>query len=118
MRFADELGEPFLVHARGSGHADTLINGPPRRLDVDLKWQPTTQQPIEDVVGLFLRGVCQVRNNIVHGEKYIDAHDPRDDALVVGAAWVLEEAIERHPQAAQIFASLLEEADSKSDRSL
>jgi hypothetical protein len=52
---------------------------------------------IRNVTQLFTRGVCQVRNNIVHGEKYIEVATPRDDALVKEAMWVLQKAIRCHP---------------------
>jgi hypothetical protein len=43
--------------------------------------------------------VCQVRNNIVHGEKYMVEEGARSDALVKEAAWVLEQAIESNAAA-------------------
>ena len=68
--------------------------------------QPDVQDPITGVVPLFIRGVCQVRNNIVHGEKFVESARPRDHALVLEANWVLEQAIVRHPDASTLFASV------------
>jgi hypothetical protein len=62
----------------------------------------------QDVVGLFLRGVCRVRNNIVHGEKYIVRAAPRDDALVEQAHWVPEYAIARHQKAKDFLTKIPE----------
>ena len=106
VKFANELGADFFLYVRASQQATTLLNEPPRVLDAQLIWQPPNQTPIADVAGLFQKGVCQVRNNIVHGEKFVDSHDRRDDELVSQAAWVLERAIVRHPNAATIFARL------------
>jgi len=106
VKFAREFNADFFLYVQGSQQANTLLSEPPRVLDAHITWQPLNQTPIADVVELFQRGVCQVRNNIVHGEKYIDSHDRRDDELVSQAAWVLEQAIDRHPNAATIFARL------------
>jgi len=78
--------------------AETLLAEPPRIYYTRQGFGPEIQKPITDVVQLFTRGVCQVRNNIVHGEKYVDLATPRDDALVIGANRVLELAIARHPK--------------------
>jgi hypothetical protein len=104
-KFACDLGAPFFEYVRGAVEADTLIREPPRVLDQAMVWQPAEQKPITDVVELFERGVCQVRNNIVHGEKYMDVGTPRDDALVKGANWVLERAMGWHPEGRRIFGS-------------
>jgi hypothetical protein len=68
--------------------------------------QSDVQEPITDVGALFIRGVCQVRNNIVHGEKFVESARPRDYALVEEAHWVLEQAITQHQDAGTLFASL------------
>jgi hypothetical protein len=105
-KFAAELGPSFFEHVQASVEAETLIREPPRVLDQGMVWQPPEQKPIVNVLELFERGVCQVRNNIVHGEKYMDVATPRDDALVKGANWVLERAIEMHPKGKEIFPAL------------
>src|SRR6185312_8800419 len=69
-KFAEELGEAFFEYVRASQQAATLISEPPRIYYRELGMQPDIQEPITAVVPLFVRGVCQVRNNIVHGEKY------------------------------------------------
>ena len=53
---------------------------PPRVYHRDRGMLPVVQKPITGVVLLFMRGVCQVRHNIVHGEKYVERGMPRDDA--------------------------------------
>src|SRR5262249_2920202 len=96
-QFATELGNDFFVSMRQSKRAETLIQEPPRVYHRDRGFLPKIQEPITDVFHLFRRGVCQVRNNIVHGEKYVDLATPRDDALVTEAHYVLEQAIACHP---------------------
>jgi hypothetical protein len=98
-RFAGELGDPFFVNVCKSGNAATLIAEPPRAKHREGGWQPVVQLPVRDVTELIVRGVCQVRNNIVHGEKYVDPEGPRADTLVREAHWVLEQAINAHPVA-------------------
>jgi hypothetical protein len=96
--FAKELGDEFFESVRQSKLAMTLIAEPPRVYHRNQGFLPNVQEPITDVVQLFGRGVCQVRNNIVHGEKYVDLATPRDDALVQEANYVLEQALSRHPR--------------------
>ena len=96
--FARDLREEFFVAVRNSGRADTLIREPPRAYHGEAGWQPRQSAPIADTEDLFIRGVCQVRNNIVHGEKYIFQEGERSDDLVKEATWVLEQAINTHRQ--------------------
>jgi hypothetical protein len=103
-KFASELGNDFFAYVRKSKRAETLVTEPPRVYHRDHGMMPKIQEPITDVMQLFRRGVCQVRNNIVHGEKYVDLATPRDDALVREANWVLEQAIARHPRMSSIMA--------------
>ena len=103
QKFAHDLGDQFFDYVRESQAASTLINKPPRAYYRQDGWPLQDQTPIQNVVGLFERGVCQVRNNIVHGEKYIEPEHERSDILVIEAHWVLEQAILRHPEAKKIF---------------
>lgn len=92
-RFGNSLGEAFLVEVRQRGIADTLIQEPPRTLMADgLRWEPERPAPIETVVQLFVKGVCNVRNSYVHGEKFVggDRSVERDAALVREALLILE----------------------------
>jgi hypothetical protein len=94
-RFASELGESFFQEVKQAGIANTLINAPPRkRLNQDgrAEWGETFA-PIACVADLFLLGVCQVRHNLVHGNK--QELNERDQALISEAYHVLETAIER-----------------------
>jgi len=98
--FANSLGASFFEEVRQSGKAATLIKEPPRSLMAeDLTWQPEVPAPIENVVDLFQRGVCQVRNNFIHGEKYTGSPDDqaRDEVLISESLWVLRLASERAP---------------------
>jgi hypothetical protein len=105
VNFANEFGSEFFDNVSRSLHARTLIGEPPRIHYRGLGLQPEVQEPIKDVVELFVRGVCQVRNNIVHGEKYVELATQRDDALVREAHWVLEQAIARHPKFKELLAA-------------
>lgn len=102
-QFAAELGEEFFVAIRDAANAPTRIGEPPRAYHRDQGFQPTVQTPIANVQELFLRGVCQVRNNIAHGEKYVETGTNRDDDLVSEAKWVLERAVEQHPELKKIL---------------
>jgi hypothetical protein len=97
--FARELGPDFFAMIAHSGKADMLIGEPPRIYYRDGGMRPVKPEPIADVEQLMIRGVGQVRNNIVHGEKYVDRGSKRDDDLVMQAMWVLEQAVEWHPAA-------------------
>ncbi|WP_133254954.1 hypothetical protein [Phenylobacterium hankyongense] len=96
--FARQLGDEFFHEMAASGEVGTLIAEPPRILMRDsLTFEPPVPAPITDVVGLLVRGVCQVRHNYAHGEKFIGEGDfQRDTALVRQALFVLTRAAERH----------------------
>ena len=99
--FAESLGAEFFEEVRQSEKAATLIQEPPRSLMAeDLTWKPEVPAPIENVVDLFQRGICQTRNNLFHGEKYIGSSDAqsRDEALVSESLWILQLASEKAPK--------------------
>ena len=101
-RFAGDLGQTFFDEVSTSGIGSTLINDPPRKLMADgLTWQPAELEPLSDVVALFVRGVCRVRNSYMHGEKFTGGPDgsqwERDAMLLSDALAVLELAGERSP---------------------
>lgn len=102
-KFAKELGDGFFTYVCKSRRAVTLVGEPPRIYHRDRGMLPKVQKPIKDVEQLFTRGVCQVRNSIVHGEKYVDFATPRDDALVNEANWVLEQAVGHHPKITELL---------------
>lgn len=104
VRFSSELGEAFFSAARDSGNASVLIREPPRVYHRDKGFLPKEPAPIANVGELFVRGVCQVRNNIAHGEKFVELATQRDHDLVRGALWVLTQAIDRHPTARELLA--------------
>ena len=64
-----------------------------------LRWEPEKPAAIENVRDLFLRGVCQVRNNLEHGAKFMgaDGERQRSTSLVSETGWVLAEAAKRLP---------------------
>lgn len=93
QRFSAGLSEQFFEAMRAVPLTETLINAPPRkRLNRGgaAQWGDPVA-PLTSVEQLFTRGVCQVRNNIVHGNKL--GLDERDMKLIVGAHYVLEAAI-------------------------
>jgi hypothetical protein len=72
--------------------AFSVTTRPRRRINVNgsAQWgEPVA--PIACVEHLFTRGVCQVRHNIVHGNKLV--LNERDMKLISGAYYVLEGAI-------------------------
>jgi len=91
--FSTSLGGQFFESMRSEPVTQTLINQPPRkRLNVDglAQWGAPVA-PLTSVKHLFVHGVCQVRHNIVHGNK-LDLNE-RDLRLIAGAHFVLESAI-------------------------
>jgi hypothetical protein len=103
--FARELGEEFFSEVRDSGRAVELVREPPRAYYRDIGLHPEMPDPIGGIVDLFVRGVCQVRNNIEHGEKFVESATPRDHALTREALWVLKKAIAEHPRAREFLAA-------------
>ncbi|MGD0192275.1 MAG: hypothetical protein ABSD74_16170 [Rhizomicrobium sp.] len=92
------LGEDFYKKIRDGGKATTLITKPPgelRNQNQRAVWAP--QPRLEDVEALFLRGVCKVRANLAHHEKFVgtDADVRRDETLISEALFVLEAAIDQ-----------------------
>ena len=94
---ARSLGQKFFESVRDSGNANTLILEPPRRRMKDgLRFQPDKPPAIGTTEQLFQRGVCQVRHNLSHGDKFdvSGAGWDRDVALVTESLWVLKSALE------------------------
>jgi len=104
QKLARELGDSFYEEVRISALAETLLAEPPRVYHREKGFLPLVQEPIVDVVQLFTRGVCQVRHNIVHGQKFVEQATPRDHALVQEAEVVLAKALRRHPVLKGFFA--------------
>jgi hypothetical protein len=97
-KFTRALGEPFFAEVRQAGIAEILIQEPPRTLMADgLRWEPERPEPLTNVLDLFVKGVCKVRNSYVHGEKFVggDRDFQRDAQLVREALSVLELARSR-----------------------
>jgi len=92
-QFSASLGEHFFAAMRAVPITETLINQPPgKRLNIkgSAQWSDPAD-PITCVEHLFTRGVCQVRHNIVHGNKQ-DLGE-RDMKLIGGAHYILRAAI-------------------------
>lgn len=92
-QFAASLGEDFYASMKAVPITETLITQPPgKRLNVNgsAQWGDPVE-PISSVEHLFTRGICQVRHNIVHGNK--QEIGERDLKLVNGAHYVLQAAI-------------------------
>ena len=95
--FARDLGQEFFFAIVEMGVAKTLIGKPPRRLMNDLQWAPETPDPLTNVHGLIVQGVCRVRNSYLHGEKFRGGPDgqwARDIELIKEAHAVLDAAME------------------------
>jgi hypothetical protein len=93
--FARRLGPEFFERIKASGSAATLIGEPPRKLLKEgLEWAPANPKPLESVIELFEQGVCRVRNNYIHGEKFVSESGQfdRDATLVREALAVLRQA--------------------------
>jgi hypothetical protein len=102
-KFARDLGPDFFEHVKRSRLAETLLSEPPRKLVKEgLKWEPEIAKPLANVTELFEQGVCRVRNNFLHGEKFVGGSGnwERDATLVYEALMVLREARDRIPAVA------------------
>lgn len=97
-QLANRLGEKFFESIKLSKRAEALIHEPPRkRLAEGFRWHPEQPAPLTSVEQLLVNGVCQVRNNLVHGEKFaVDGLSwGRDLALVSESLMVLRLAMSR-----------------------
>jgi len=103
--FARHLGKNFFLEVQSCGKAADLLQERPRKLTKDLQWGPKQPVPINSVIELFENGVCRVRNNLVHGEKYkgLPKVQQRDEVLVVQSKWVLELALAKSPDLQKHF---------------
>ena len=93
QRFSTGLREQFFEAMKAAPITETLINKPPRKrfnINGSAQWSDPVA-PLTCVEHLFTRGVCQVRHNIVHGNKL--ELDQRDAKLISGSHYVLEAAI-------------------------
>jgi hypothetical protein len=91
--FSAGLSEHFFESMKSAPVTGTLINEPPRkRLNREgvAQWEDPVA-PLMSTEHLFMRGVCQIRHNIVHGNK-ADLNE-RDMKLIAGAHFVLDSAI-------------------------
>lgn len=97
---AAELKEDFFAAIGDSKKASTLIETPPKKLMRGTGWQKDQPAKIENVKDLFIRGVCMVRNNLAHGDKYIgtDEDRKRDAILIAEATYVLQQALAKMPK--------------------
>jgi hypothetical protein len=96
-KFADALGEEFFANVRKSQISETLLRTPPEvfaNLGDKTDWEGVA--PIGNVQMLFLNGVCQVRHNLIHGNKFIGSEKDRerDVTLVREALAVLQLAVQ------------------------
>lgn len=99
--FAVSLGDEFYDKILNSGVAKTLIGSPPRKLRSDMRWTDKRSEPLRNVTELIVEGVCRVRNNSIHGEKFRgkEGQWARDLQLIREAREVLAAAIEWHTRA-------------------
>jgi hypothetical protein len=95
------LGKEFYDEVAASRMATTLLRRRPRKLKREpMAWQPLEALPITNVKELFVNGVCQVRNNLFHGEKLRGSEQSRarDVALLAESEWVLKLVLAKLPQ--------------------
>lgn len=101
--FANALGVEFYQEVADHRLAETLIKQPPGKLlNEGLAWN-RPDAALSNTVELFERGVCRVRNSVVHGEKLVGdpAQRERDLLLIREALNVLEAAVDRIPEVAE-----------------
>lgn len=95
--FATSLGKEFYDEVVSSGIAKTLIGEPPGIFLRDLRWTERRETPLANVTELIVEGVCRVRNNSDHGEKFRGTNGQwkRDFQLISEARLVLALAMRR-----------------------
>ena len=95
---AGKLGDTFFEMIRDSGRAKNLINLPPKSLDNQNQQAEWSAQPsaLQNVEALIIQGVCKVRANFLHHEKFAGSEEDiaRDRVLLSEGRYVLEQAEE------------------------
>ncbi len=102
---AKSLGPAFFEQIVETRIAETLINIPPRRLLANMQWSPPHPTPLKNVAQLIVNGVCRVRNNYIHGEKFTGGPEgqwDRDTILIVEAHAVLKQTMQFRAEAAPL----------------
>ncbi len=96
-KLARWLGDDFFNEILQSNKARTLIDMPPKAFLHETGWENQQPRPIDQVEDLFIRGICSVRNNLTHGDKYIgtDVDGQRDTILIKEATFVLQQALDK-----------------------
>ncbi len=96
-RFARELGPAFFDAVVASNIAPKLLGDPPKKQMNNLTWPAVA--PPRNAVELFEQGICRVRNNFFHGEKFIGnpQQQERDAILISEALAVLRAAKDEIP---------------------
>ena len=91
----------FFDEVKAAGIAPTLLAGRPRKQRAqDLQWKPDLALPISNVTELFVNGVCQVRNHVVHRQKFrgAEADNARDLAVVEESIRILQLVLAKKPE--------------------
>lgn len=92
-RFANALGDPFLLTMRTAPQADVFFTDPPKKLfvigDDEVEFRRTAD--VETCPDLFVL-LRRVRNNLFHGQKVL--FDDRDSQLIEAALFVLDQAFD------------------------
>lgn len=99
----EELGAEFFEEIEASKEAEVLIGSPPKRQvvkDGNLSWSTAAAvSNVQELIGSLRR----VRNNLFHGGKSGDPDRDRNDALVAGALFVVDQVLLRDDNLRMIF---------------
>jgi hypothetical protein len=111
-KLARELGELEHLLTDRRAEIEELLDRPPKRLNLvdndQLKWQEDSPKPTWGPTRVFLYRVQAVRNNLMHGSKFIDQEsiDPqRETKLLASAVSALEIILNRLPNTKDAFNS-------------
>ncbi len=91
---AKNISRDFFERVISSGRANVLIADPPKRQTIDpggsLSWERVgAVSTVQDLLG----AVRRVRNNLFHGGKSGDPDGDRNEELICGATYVLDEIL-------------------------
>jgi hypothetical protein len=111
-KLATSLGDLEALLGERRGQFDELIDRPPKRLNLvgenQLKWQEDSPKSTWGPTRVFLYRVQSVRNNLMHGSKFIEQEsiDPaRERKLLSSAVSALAIILDRLPSTKDAFNS-------------
>lgn len=111
-KLAGELGDLDQLLSDRRAEFEELLDRPPKKLNLEgvdqLKWRDDSPMPTWGPTRVFLYRVQAVRNNLMHGSKFIEqeSFDPqRESKLLASAIGALKIILDRLPHTKDAFNS-------------